>query len=108
MAKCVWAGNSFTGVCRDRRRSGTEHPTVRQRAVGRCRIARPWPANLNRETSGGDFPADALHFTYFGPNRKDPLTRSLLISPCEDRIQSMNDALTEKNIKKSSDVVRST
>lgn len=54
----------------------------------------------NKESSGENFPAYALHYTDFSPNRKTPLARDLLVSDSEDQIQQMLEGLKEKNIKK--------
>lgn len=54
----------------------------------------------NKENSGEDFPAFAMHYTDFSPNRKAPLARDLLVSNCEEQIHEMYAALKEKNIKK--------
>jgi hypothetical protein len=54
----------------------------------------------NKEQSSDEFPAYVLHFTDFSPNRKDALTREVLVSNSQEQIQELYDALKEENIKK--------
>ncbi len=54
----------------------------------------------NKDAVSDDFPAYVLHYTDFSPNRKDPLTRDIVVSSSEAQIQSMYLAMKEKNIKK--------
>jgi len=54
----------------------------------------------NKEKISDEFPAFVLHYTDFSPNRKDPLSREILVSSSEAQIQSMFVSLKDKFIKK--------
>ncbi len=54
----------------------------------------------NKESISDEYPAFAIHFTDFSPNRKDALTREVLISNSVAQIESLYQALKDENVKK--------
>ncbi|MCA9130728.1 MAG: ATP-dependent DNA ligase [Planctomycetales bacterium] len=54
----------------------------------------------NKEKSLDEFPAFVLHYTDFSPNRKDPLSREVLVSNSQTQIESLLYSMREENIKK--------
>ena len=54
----------------------------------------------NKETATDEYPAYVVHFTDFSPNRKDPLSREVLVSNSSKQIEELYAKLKEENIKK--------
>ncbi len=53
----------------------------------------------NKEQESEEYPAYALHFTDFSPNRKEPLSREVMISQSREQIEALYEQCKEKNIK---------
>ncbi len=54
----------------------------------------------NKESLSDEYPAFVVHYTDFSPNRKDALTREVLISNSAEQIEALYAALKEENVKK--------
>ena len=54
----------------------------------------------NKEQSGDEFPAYVVHYTDFSPNRKEALTREVMVSNSRTQIDELYEALKTENIKK--------
>jgi ATP dependent DNA ligase C terminal region/ATP dependent DNA ligase domain len=54
----------------------------------------------NKESISDEYPAYVIHYTDFSPNRKDALSREVLISNSVDQIEQLYNGLKEENIKK--------
>jgi hypothetical protein len=54
----------------------------------------------NKEAETDEYPAYVLHYTDFSPNRKDPLSRDVVVSNSQQQIQQLYEQWKEKNIKK--------
>ena len=53
----------------------------------------------NKEDESDEFPAYVVHYTDFSPNRKDPLSREVMVSDSKEQIEQLYDRCKEKNIK---------
>ena len=54
----------------------------------------------NKELASDEFPAYVVHYTDFSPNRKEPLSREVLVSSSKEQIDELYNGLKEANIKK--------
>lgn len=53
----------------------------------------------NKEDESDEYPAYVVHYTDFSPNRKEPLSREVLVSDSEEQIEELYNRCKEKNIK---------
>ncbi|MEZ6135044.1 MAG: hypothetical protein R3C53_09065 [Pirellulaceae bacterium] len=54
----------------------------------------------NKEDVSDEFPAYVLHYTDYSPNRKDPLSREVMISSSREQIGELYEELKAENVKK--------
>lgn len=54
----------------------------------------------NKETVSDEYPAYVIHYTDFSPNRKDPLSREVLISNSQEQVEKLYSVLKEEYVKK--------
>lgn len=54
----------------------------------------------NKEGESDEYPAYVVHFTDYSPNRKDPLSREVMVSNSQEQIEALYAALKEENVKK--------
>lgn len=54
----------------------------------------------NKQLASEEFPAFVLHYTDYSPNRKDPLSREIVVSNSETQILALYVGLKDANIKK--------
>ncbi|MEM8667565.1 MAG: hypothetical protein AAGG48_08630 [Planctomycetota bacterium] len=54
----------------------------------------------NKEDESDEYPAYVVHYTDFSPNRKEPLSRDVLVSSSKEQIEELYNLCKEKNIKK--------
>lgn len=54
----------------------------------------------NKEGESDEYPAYALHYTDFSPNRKNPLSRDVVVSNSREQIEQLYEKWKTDNIKK--------
>lgn len=54
----------------------------------------------NKEAESDEYPAYVLHYTDFSPNRKDPLSRDVVVSNSLEQIEELYEQWKTDNIKK--------
>ncbi len=54
----------------------------------------------NKENESDEYPAYVLHYTDFSPNRKDPLSRDVVVSNSREQIEQLYVQWKDNNIKK--------
>ena len=68
-------------------------------AKGKTMVRKFVVLKTNKETETEEYPAYVLHYTDFSPNRKDPLSRDVVVSNSKDQIDSLLQQWRESNIK---------
>ncbi len=76
-------------------------------AKGKTMVRKFVVLKTNKENETDEYPAYVLHYTDFSPNRKDALSRDVVVSNSLDQIQSLYEKWKESNIKKGWDPAES-
>jgi hypothetical protein len=69
-------------------------------AKGQTMVRKFVVLKTNKEGESDEYPAYALHYTDFSPNRKDPLSRDVVVSNSQEQIEQLYDKWKTDNIKK--------
>ncbi|MFK8111197.1 MAG: hypothetical protein AB8B91_03310 [Rubripirellula sp.] len=69
-------------------------------AKGKTMVRKFVLMKTNKESETDEYPAFVMHYTDFSPNRKEPLSRDVVVSNSLEQIEKLYEVAKESNIKK--------